>query len=286
MPVWEVSRLPERDQFDYWHEVICQAFVPLTPGRKDAGPGFPSTVETQPLISINRARIASRAQTTRHGPREVAATDDAFYFVNLQLAGRCRTRVGTSDTVVRPGQFVVVDTTQPYYFDFEDDWRMLSFRVPHQLLGSGPAPRVGVPVDGHGVGGVVTALMRALWEVDGTVAGPAVGLSGGSSRRPARGGDAARPGAHRRQLAVGDERLPSLRDLAPDAAQPVRGRGRELRGHGARAAPGPESARARRPEHDRDGRRGRWGARLRRSDDVHPRLPAAVRQPAHRRPGR
>jgi AraC family transcriptional regulator, positive regulator of tynA and feaB len=172
MPVWEVSRLPERDQFDYWHEVICQAFVPLTPGRKDAGPGFASTVETQPLMSINRARIASRAQTTRHGPREVAATDDAFYFVNLQLAGRCRTRVGATDTVVRPGQFVVVDTAQPYYFDFDDDWRMLSFRVPHQLLGSGLAPRIGVPVDGHGVGGVVTALMRALWEVDSTVAAP------------------------------------------------------------------------------------------------------------------
>jgi AraC family transcriptional regulator, positive regulator of tynA and feaB len=129
------------------------------------------------LFSISRARIASRAQTTRHGPREVAATDEAFYFVNLQLAGRCRTRVGTTDAVVRPGQFVVVDTTRPYYFDFDDDWRMLSFRVPHQLLGpgsGGPAPRIGVPVAGNGVGGVVTALMRALWEVDATVAAPAV----------------------------------------------------------------------------------------------------------------
>jgi AraC-like DNA-binding protein len=169
MPVWEVSRLPEPDQFEYWREVICQAFVPLTPGRKDAGPGFPSTVETRPLMGINRARIASRAQTTRHGPREVSATDDAFYFVNLQLAGRCRTRVGPTDDVVHPGQFVLVDTTRPYYFDFDDDWRMLSFRVPHQLLRptpSGPPPRLGVPIDSHGVGGVVTSLMRALWDVD------------------------------------------------------------------------------------------------------------------------
>jgi AraC family transcriptional activator of tynA and feaB len=169
MPVWDVSRLPERDQFDYWREVICQAFVPLMPGRKDPGPGFASTVETRPLAEVNRARIASRAQTTRHGPREVAHTDGAFYFVNLQVAGRCRTRVGTTDTVVSPGQFVLVDTTQPYYFDFEDDWRMMSYRVPHQLLRSerpGPGLRIGVPVDGAGVGGVVTSLMRALWDVD------------------------------------------------------------------------------------------------------------------------
>jgi AraC-like DNA-binding protein len=170
MPVWDVSRLPERDQFDYWREVICQAFVPLTPGRKEPGAGFASTVETRPLAEVNRARIESRAQTTRHGPREVAHTDGAFYFVNLQLAGRCRTQVGTTETVVHPGQFVLVDTAEPYYFDFDADWRMLSFRVPHHLLRR--SPRVGVPVDGNGVGGVVTSLMRALWDVD-AAAGPA-----------------------------------------------------------------------------------------------------------------
>jgi AraC-like DNA-binding protein len=166
MPVWDVSRLPERDQFDYWREVICQAFVPLTPGRKEPGPGFAFAVETRPLAEVNRARIDSRPQTTRHGPREVASTDGAFYFVNLQLDGRCRTRVGTTDSVVHPGQFVLVDTAEPYYFDFDADWRMLSFRVPHHLLRR--PPRVGVPVDASGVGGVVTSLMRALWDVDDT----------------------------------------------------------------------------------------------------------------------
>lgn len=49
----------------------------------------------------------------------MAAADGAFYFVNLQLVGRCRTRQGTEESVVEPGQFVVVDTTAPYYFDFD-----------------------------------------------------------------------------------------------------------------------------------------------------------------------
>lgn len=176
MPVWEVSRLPERDQFDYWREVICQAFVPLTPGRKAGAPGFASTVETRPLAGVNRARIASRAQTTRHGPREVAATDGAYYFVNLHLAARCRVQVGGAETVVRPGQFVVVDTTRPYFLDFDADWRMLSYRVPHAAMrgiAGGAGPRLGAPIDGAGVGGVVTSLMRALWLVD-EAAGPAV----------------------------------------------------------------------------------------------------------------
>ena len=71
--------------------------------------------------TINRARIASRAQTTRHGPREVAATDEAFYFVNLQLAVDCRTPVrhdgrpssarGSSSWSTRPSPTTSTSTT-------------------------------------------------------------------------------------------------------------------------------------------------------------------------------
>ncbi len=168
MSVWDVTRLPEGDQFDYWHEVICQAFVPLTPRRVGSGPGFAAKVETRRLAEVNRARIFSQPQATHHGPREVAATEGEFYFVNLQLAGRCRTRQGGEESVVEPGQFVVVDTTEPYYFDFDTEWQMLSFRIPRQQLLSrlaGRTPRTGMSLDGTGAGGAVTALMTALWQV-------------------------------------------------------------------------------------------------------------------------
>jgi AraC family transcriptional activator of tynA and feaB len=168
--VWDVTRLPERDQFAYWHEVICQAFVPLTPRRARTAAGFPARVETRPLADVNRARISSQPQATHHGPREVAATDGAYFFVNLQLAGRCRARQGSAESVVEPGQFVLVDTTRPFYFDFDAEWQMLSFRVPHEHLLSrlaGRTPRTGVGLDGRrGVGGAVGALMTALWQVD------------------------------------------------------------------------------------------------------------------------
>ncbi|MGY1617196.1 helix-turn-helix domain-containing protein [Geodermatophilus sp. SYSU D00691] len=169
MPIWDGTQLPETEQFDYWHEVICRAFVPLTPRRLERRPGFAATVETRPLGEVNRARIWSQPQATDHGPSEVAATDGAFYFVNLQLTGRCRTRQGNAESVVGPGQFVVVDTTAPYHFDFDREWRMLSFRVPHEQLRSrlaGRSPRTGTGIGGTGVGAVVPALMRALWEVD------------------------------------------------------------------------------------------------------------------------
>lgn len=170
MPIWDVAQLPARDQFAYWHEVICRAFVPLRPVRARGGTGFAARVETRPLVDVNRALILSQPQVTHHGPREVAATAGAYYFVNLQLAGRCHARQGAA-SVVEPGQFVVVDTTRPFRFDFDDEWRMLSFRVPHEQLQArlaGRVPRVGVALDGGGgPGAVVAALMAALWHLDG-----------------------------------------------------------------------------------------------------------------------
>jgi len=167
MAVWDIAALPERDQFDYWREVICQAFVPLTPVRARTDGGFAGRVETRVLSAVTRARLSSQAQQTRHGPREVAATTDGWYFVNLQLAGRCHVQQGRSAAVVAPGQFVVVDTAAPFYLDMDGPWRMVSYRVPHAALDALGAPRVttGTPIDGTGVGGVATAMMQALWDV-------------------------------------------------------------------------------------------------------------------------
>jgi hypothetical protein len=87
-------------------------------------------VETRALGEINRARIRSRPQLTSHGPREVSRSQGEFYFVNLQLAGRCAVRHGEAESVVSPGQFTVLDTTEPYYLGFDAEWRVLSFRLP------------------------------------------------------------------------------------------------------------------------------------------------------------
>ncbi|MGK5113786.1 helix-turn-helix domain-containing protein [Geodermatophilus sp. CPCC 205506] len=168
MPVWDSTPLPERDQFDYWNDVICRAFVPLRAVRRTDRPGFAARVETRPLVEVNRARIVSQPQETLHGVREVADTDAAYYFVNLQLAGRCAVRQGGRESVVGPGQFTVVDTTEPYSFDLDGVWHMVSYRVPHAHLSSrlgGRRPSTAVAVGGAGAGGVVTALMHALWQV-------------------------------------------------------------------------------------------------------------------------
>jgi AraC-like DNA-binding protein len=163
MTVWDIAERPPREQFGYWHEVVCQAFVPLTPRKIEPTDGFPSRVEARPLGRLNRAGLRSVPQTVAHGPREVNRSDEGFYFVNLQLDGDCRVRTVGRETTVRPGSFTVVDTTEPYWFEMDVSWRMLSYRLPHSALHA-PRETLGTPIDAtDGLGGVVGALMHSLW---------------------------------------------------------------------------------------------------------------------------
>jgi AraC-like DNA-binding protein len=178
MPVWDVGRVAPQDQFGYWREVICEAFVPLVPTATHDRREFASLVEVRPVGGLNCAVISSRSQYTAHGPAEVRRTPGAYHFVNLQLAGTCLVRQGSRDDVVMSGQFTVLDTTEPYYLDFPTDWRMVSFRVPHGELSSRLRDRrsaLGVAVDAKGgAGRVVSGLMQSLWQLgaaDGTATG-------------------------------------------------------------------------------------------------------------------
>ncbi len=113
MTVWDVAARPEREQFGFWREVICEAFVPLAPTRAEPGGSFSSRVETRPLARTVRARIASQPQRTTHGAAEVARTDGEYVFVNLQSAGTCAVEQGGRRSVVGAGQFTLVDTAEP-----------------------------------------------------------------------------------------------------------------------------------------------------------------------------
>ena len=142
----------------------------MTPKRSAPGVGFASGVEARALGDVSRTDVWSQGQQTLHGPREVELSGGEFYFVNLMVACRCRVQQGDRESVVSPGQLWVVDTRVPYFLDFESQWRMFTFRVPHELLSSRLSnPRQGtvMPIDGgSGVGGLAAAMMRSMWTLE------------------------------------------------------------------------------------------------------------------------
>jgi AraC family transcriptional activator of tynA and feaB len=135
---WSTAAVPRPRQFGYWREMICEAFLDLTPetaARPGAArDGFRGRVTQRPLGRLAIAQIGSQAQRVCRTETDITRSPRAGYYANLQLRGSCRTTQDGRATVTQPGDLTVVDTERPFAFEFSDDFAQLSFYVPGQLL--------------------------------------------------------------------------------------------------------------------------------------------------------
>jgi AraC family transcriptional activator of tynA and feaB len=135
---WSTAAVPRPRQFGYWREMICEAFLDLTPETASrpgaARDGFRGRVTQRPLGRLAIAQIGSQAQRVCRTETDITRSPRAGYYANLQLRGSCRTTQDGRATVTQPGDLTVVDTERPFAFEFSDDFAQLSFYVPGQLL--------------------------------------------------------------------------------------------------------------------------------------------------------
>ena len=134
MQIWTTTDQPEPDQFSYWREVICQAYIALDSIRPSSG-SFVGKVTAHPLSAVNVTTITSTRQKVSRGRSEISRMPAEVYFLNLQTRGQCRMSQGNRAALLGAGEFSVVDSTKPYLVDYcSDDWEQYSFRIPRHLL--------------------------------------------------------------------------------------------------------------------------------------------------------
>lgn len=138
---WSTMDVPKSVQFARWRELICEAFLALTP-ESDLRDGFAGTVAQQQLADVSIARITSQRQRVQRTVRDIERSAYQGYYVNLQVRGSSLMVQDGRSTVLRPGDVAVVDTTRPFTFDFQDDFQQLSLYAPKPLL----LPGSGTPI--------------------------------------------------------------------------------------------------------------------------------------------
>ncbi len=169
MKSWSTEFSPEEQQFSYWREIICEAFVMLDPVLKANSTNFIGQVNSHYLYQTRKTNIFSRAQLINRRWEEIRRNPVDYYFANFQLEGSCVVRQDGEETLVNAGDFVIVDTTHPYFLDFREDWRVLSFQIPrHQLASRLRAPRHATArtISGQtGLGLVATSYAKSLEQI-------------------------------------------------------------------------------------------------------------------------
>jgi AraC-like DNA-binding protein len=130
---WSTLTTAPAGQFAHWRELICEAFLDLTP-ESDLRDSFVGVVTQWSLGDLNLARIDSQRQRVQRTGRDIARAPRPGYYANLQVRGTSTMAQGGRETVLHRGDIAVVDTGRPYTFEFRGDFRQLSLFIPGPLL--------------------------------------------------------------------------------------------------------------------------------------------------------
>ncbi|GAA3226583.1 helix-turn-helix domain-containing protein [Dactylosporangium siamense] len=161
---WTTSAQAPAQQFTHWRELICEAFLALTP-ESDLRGGFAGSVTQWRLGGLSLARIESQRQTVHRTEAGVQRDPIRGYYANLQVRGVSLMAQHGRVATLRPGDLAVVDADEPFRFEFGGDFRQLSLFIPAATLNDGEAtaPRTATAIDTTtGVGAAVRHSLESL----------------------------------------------------------------------------------------------------------------------------
>ncbi|WP_448029169.1 helix-turn-helix domain-containing protein [Bradyrhizobium liaoningense] len=132
---WNTAGVRSTEQFAYYREAICQAFMNLTP-EPAAAAGFPASVEHVRLGNAAINRVSFPEHVVRRSAADIAASDRSCFYLNLKLAGRCRIQQDDREISLSSGQVGIFDSDRQFSLlhDRGPQLRVASFWVPAEAL--------------------------------------------------------------------------------------------------------------------------------------------------------
>ncbi|NOZ65037.1 MAG: helix-turn-helix domain-containing protein [Alphaproteobacteria bacterium] len=131
--IWTTQQLPEKEQFAYWREIICDTYTDLSPRRVCDG-SFMGSISCHEQADLDISYITSEAQTVNRGNREISRSSKDEYFLLLQQKGRGMVHQADRQVELNVGDYTLVDTTRPYVLSFEDKFEQLCVKIPKSAL--------------------------------------------------------------------------------------------------------------------------------------------------------
>lgn len=131
--LFSTAGLESGRQFQYFCEVICEAVIHLGARRCTHGP-YDAEIRTFGLGPLAFAQVCCDPVVIERTRQNIARDASAYYFFTLQLEGRgCVAQCGR-EALLQPGEFTIVDSTEPYRLSFDGRVRRLVVRVPYDQL--------------------------------------------------------------------------------------------------------------------------------------------------------
>ncbi|MGJ4927990.1 helix-turn-helix domain-containing protein [Bradyrhizobium sp. HKCCYLS2038] len=134
MPVlFTTEGSPGHRRLALWQDIVCDVYVGLD-CASDLGSAFRGSVTHSKLGRAVCSEVASDRQRVHRTSQRIARADADYVLVALGREGIGGVTQDGRDTVIRPGEFAIYDTTRPYELQFDAAFRQTVFKLPREML--------------------------------------------------------------------------------------------------------------------------------------------------------
>ncbi len=123
-----------RERFDFWHEVICTAFVRLEAETIPSDKPFRAEISTSDLGPLTLSRVRAEAHAVQRSTRLISQEPRDEVLVSVQLRGNSVVCQDDRQALLAPGDFAMYDATRPYDLIMQDQHEMLVFQFERAFL--------------------------------------------------------------------------------------------------------------------------------------------------------
>jgi AraC family transcriptional regulator, positive regulator of tynA and feaB len=146
MKQWTTAGLPAAAQFESWHQVICNSFVPLRTELQQDGHskgtrkgirssrGFKASLTSRETDELFFGEVAGQGQWVYRDAESIQRQDRPYYFLNIQRKGFATLEQSGRKTELMPESFALLDASQPFQMRVSDNFDQLSIKIPKTRL--------------------------------------------------------------------------------------------------------------------------------------------------------
>jgi len=125
--------VPAYRRLALWQDIVCDVYVQLD-CKSDLGSAFNGRVTRAPLGEASCTEVSSRQQRVYRTRSRIARSHEDFFLIALGKHGVGGVAQDGRETVLRPGEFTIYDTTRPYELRFDDAFTQVILQVPRDML--------------------------------------------------------------------------------------------------------------------------------------------------------
>jgi AraC-like DNA-binding protein len=134
MQLISTETLAANDRLDYWRDVVCDNYIQLQCDPPPGATSIDGRIRLQHASTLLWSEISASAQTVRRTAGHIAQASEDFCVVSIMLRGQAVASQDGRQSLMKPGDFVLIDTTRPYELKYEAGFDLCCLMLPGNAI--------------------------------------------------------------------------------------------------------------------------------------------------------